>query len=49
MAPSEHRSVNIPGHWSNLPTRPLAAIVLWVTAIMLTAVGVMQIPGLRLD
>jgi hypothetical protein len=46
MATSERQSGNIPGHWSSQPTRPLGAIVLWVTAIMLTAMVVMQIPGL---
>jgi len=47
MALTEHRSANIPPHWSSQPTRPLVAIVLWVTAIILTAIGVMEVPGLR--
>jgi hypothetical protein len=47
MALTEHRSADLPSHWSNQPTLPLAAIVLWVTAIMVTAIAVMQLPGLR--
>jgi hypothetical protein len=46
MASNERGNGNVPGHWSGQPNRPVGAIVLWVAAIVLTAIGVMQIPGL---
>jgi hypothetical protein len=47
MSLSKRESGNILGHWSDQPTRSLGVIVLWVTAIMLTAIGIMQMPGLH--
>jgi hypothetical protein len=46
MSSNKSESGNTPGHWSDRPTRSLGAIMLWVTAITLTAIGVMQMPSL---
>ena len=45
MASIDRDNEIVSGHWSDGPVRPLGAIVLWVTAIALTAVGAMLLLG----
>jgi hypothetical protein len=45
MGSNERDDSDDPGHWSDQPNHRRGTIVLWVTAIVLTAIGIMQIPG----